>query len=210
MRMPKRACDGALVPAQCRRSCVLNIQTLLLAARQLPSQSALIDAPRVILRLACWSSDGRPPAPSSRNPLKLRCTHAVPMAVLPYGAEPLPRLPRMRVQGGSGAPASLRRPRSAAGGAAAAVAVAVAMPPGEALRTYASLDRGALLQAVTTQLEEDLVGMEEALHAARSLDTSRDPARPQSAWVRRAVARLHAPGGEQRVPVESVNHSLRF
>jgi len=112
---------------------LLNIQTLLLAARQLPSHSALIDAPRVILRLACWNSDGRPPAPSSHNPLKLRCTHVVPLAVLPYGAEPLPRLPRMRVQGGSGAPASLRRPRSAAGGAAASVAVAVAMPPGEAL-----------------------------------------------------------------------------
>ena len=45
----------------------------MLAARKLPSQSALIDAPRVILRLACWNTDGRPPAPSSRNPLKLRC-----------------------------------------------------------------------------------------------------------------------------------------
>ena len=190
---------------------VSNIQTLMLAARKLPSQSALIDAPRVILRLACWNTDGRPPAPSSRNPLKLRCTHIMPLTVLPYGAEPMPRLPRMRVQGGSGVPASLRRPRSAAGGAAASLAAAVAMPPGEALRTYASLDRGALLQAVTTQLEEDVVGMEGALRAARSLDTSRDPTRPQSAWVRRAVARLHAPGGEQRAALDSsVNHSLRF
>ena len=57
-----------------------SIQALLLHARQLPRHSALIDAPRVILRLACWNSDGRPPTPSSRNPLKLRSTHAVPMA----------------------------------------------------------------------------------------------------------------------------------
>ena len=73
------------------------------------------------------------------------------MQVLPYGAEPLPRLEPPPAEPQPPA-APLRRARRAAGGAAASAAVAAALPPGLALRTWGGLDRGALLQVATFTL----------------------------------------------------------
>ena len=58
-------------------------------ARRLPSFSAALDWPRVMLRCLAWEErDGEtwplpPPRPGAQ---KLRATHVVPLAVLPYSA----------------------------------------------------------------------------------------------------------------------------
>ena len=154
-----------------------------------PRFAALLDAPRVILRVLCWNEDASPPTPSL-GAFKLRVTHLLPTTVLPYGAEPLPRLAPQPTQ----PPPSLsatprRRPRSAA---AAALPPVERMAPGRALRTYGGVLRGAMLQAATTRLEDEVAQMQAALESAQQLANSArggsgEQARPQSAWMSRAL-----------------------
>ena len=167
-----------------------DLFSLMVHAAQLPSRSVLLDCPRVVLRCLCWNEDGSPPTPSRRSALKLRVSHLLPTAVLPYGAEPLPTL-APPTEPPPAVPSGGRRPRSAASG----LPSVEAMPPGLALRTYGGgVPRGAMLQAATTRLADDVVQMEATLRSAQQLGASARGAqaedRPQSAWMRRALASL--------------------
>tara|TARA_B110001452_G_C15158843_1_gene403130 strand:- start:169 stop:600 length:432 start_codon:yes stop_codon:yes gene_type:complete len=138
----------------------------------------------------CWNDDASPPTPSPRA-FKLRVTHLMPTTVLPYGAEPLPRLAPQPTQPQQALSATPRqRPRSAA---AAALPPVERMAPGLALRTYGGVLRGAMLQAATTRLEDEVAQMQTALESAQQLANSArggddEQGRPQSAWMRRALA----------------------
>lgn len=178
----------ALRTAAQRKRCSIFTDAL----RSHPRSAALLDAPRVILRVLCWNENASPPTPSPRA-FKLRVTHLMPTTVLPYGAEPLPPLaPQPQPPPQQALSATPRqRPRSAA---AAALPPVERMAPGRALRTYGGVLRGAMLQAATTRLEDEVAQMQSSLESAQQLAHSarggEEQGRPQSAWMRRALASI--------------------
>ena len=146
--------------------------------RRLPQRSALISAPRVVIQLLGWNTDGTDPRADPALD-KLAVTNIVPTAILPYSAaQGIPEDwvgPMHATLLGSphqphSAPSS--RPMSAA----------------IAWRLYGGGEpQSERIQALTAQLHEDVTEASERLLAARalSLDVHQSP----SAWVQRALTR---------------------
>ena len=178
-----------------------SLLALLLHAAQLPRHSALLDAPRVVLKLRCWNANGSQPKPSQGNAYKLRCTHVVPVAVLPYGAEPLPPLAEQPAAPAAPLPASRPATAPAGGGAAS---LAASLPPGLALRTfggYAHWRGSALLQANTTQLEEEV--------GAAPLCSPRPPPRGPSLGLERCARFALPPVARTVLPARPLGGQVR-
>eukprot|EP00966_Prymnesium_polylepis_P116686 2696935-Prymnesium_polylepis.2 len=148
--------------------------------QRLPRRNALLDAPRVILRLLGWNWDGTVPAgePGSE---KLAVTDVIPIAVLPYsaadgGVPDTIRTQRATVVGAL--PGSEgQRPRTAES----------RLSPGAAWQLYGGGEpQSERMQAATVRLEEDVVDATERLQQIVS-DQQRFVARQApSGWMQRA------------------------
>jgi hypothetical protein len=139
-----------------------SIEAVVMHGRlRLPRRSALLDAPRAILRLYGWLEDGSDPVPSVTG--KYRLDSVLPVAVLPWSSSQAhAQVPPQWV------PFSPQRRPSTAPPAGPAPRSASASMTGAA--TYR--ERGAHhfsehMQAFTAQLHEDILAMQETLQGLR-------------------------------------------
>lgn len=168
-------------------------------ASTLPSRSARLNAPRVILQVLGWNSQGREPVVSpahAGSTTKRLVSHVRPVAVLPYTAAGQPGTPVGLEDFLTEEVATLSsadRPRTAP---AAPRPVQLTMRSGEAARTFGgTVERAQRLQAMTAALHEDVLNAQARLERVRAVadvsGTLDDPGAPPRDWMRRALARIN-------------------
>ena len=181
-------------------------------ARRLPSFSAALDWPRVMLRCLAWEErDGEtwplpPPRPGAQ---KLRATHVVPLAVLPYSA--LSDYGRPSGSAWASADAIVSTPRGGRPRTAPAARPATAAPG--AWRRFGGYQKSEALQAQTVALVEDIAEMEATLATvARTRADAKHLAQSQpSGWVARALERENlGKSNEPELPYSSRADELEF
>lgn len=154
------------------------------ARQNLSRRSVLYDAPRAMIRLLGWNSDGSMPIPREPGPVKLAVSNVVPIAVLPYSASS-PRVPEaLSAATAYSIPSRDRslfqRPRSAE----------MQVPPGLAFRLYGGGEpQSERMQAMTLELHEQVREAEERLNSVRSFRV--DAVGAPTAWVQRALSAAH-------------------
>ena len=154
---------------------------------QLPRRSRRLDARRAILQCLAWNEDGTVPNAAHSNALKLRVSHVLPTAVLPYTATAQPYVPEALDSFYSDgiatlsarpqtAPAAARRPRE------------LTTSAGLALRIYGGgLGNATRMQAQTASMHEDVLLAEARL--ARLREIRLGGMTPSTDWQRRALVR---------------------
>lgn len=175
-------------------------------AGTLPSRSARLLAPRVILQVIGWNDPGRAPMASpahAASATKLLVSHVRPVAVLPYTAAGQPGTPAgledfladdVAMLSSSERPSTAPPPLRPA---------ELLMRQGEATRTFGGgLQRAQRLQAATAALHEDVLNAQARLRRVRAIgdvggggggstdDSSAAPPPPRE-WMRRALARIN-------------------
>ena len=160
-----------------------NLLACIQHAAELPSRSALYDAPRAILQVLGWGGE------SSWKRNKLRVAKCIPMAVLPYSAAAQQGIPTSQVPLLVDGIATLgSRPASAPPSRPAVLQLSA----GAAHRMYGGGHaQGQRMQAMTVALHEEVLYAEERL---RRLQNMRPPSglRKQAnlaPWVQRALNR---------------------
>jgi hypothetical protein len=139
-----------------------SIEAVVLHGRlRLPRRSALLHAPRAILRLYGWLEDGPAPVPSVTG--KYRLDSVLPVAVLPWSSSdahahvPPQALASSPPRRPSSAPPAGREPRSPS----------ASRTGGAAYRERGRHLFSEHMQAFTAQLHEDILAMQETLEGLR-------------------------------------------
>jgi hypothetical protein len=174
-------------------------------AGTLPSRSARLNSPRVILQCLGWNDRGNVPRASpahASSSTKLLVSHVRPVAVLPYTAAGQPGTPAgledfltddIAMLSSSERPSTAPPPSRPA---------ELLMRQGEATRTFGGgLQRAQRLQAATAALHEDVLNAQARLRRVRDIgnvgasttddESSAAPAPAPREWMRRALARMN-------------------